>query len=344
MTSATRSSTSRRWRSASRPTAAGLSGWSGSSRTSFRAPSISRANSGRYDVPVVVGGFHVSGCISMLPELPPDLKEAQALGVTLYAGEGEGRMADLIRDIAAGQAKPVYNYLNDMPGMEAAAIPVLPKEVVGRIVGHHACFDAGRGCPFQCSFCTIINVQGPQVALSQRRRRGSDRARQLRPGHQPLFRHRRQFRPQPQLGIDPRPADRAENQPGHSDQADPSGRHALPQDPGLHREGGAGRLQPGVHRAREHQSAIAPGGEEAAEQDLGIPGHAAGLARAQGDDLGGLHHRLSDRHARIGHARHRHHQEGTAARHPRVFLPDARSPAPRTTRFSTSKGSRWTRT
>ena len=112
------------------------------------------------DVPVVIGGFHVSGCISMLPELPPDLKEAQALGVTLYAGEGEGRMADLIRDIAAGQAKPLYNYLHDMPGMEAAAIPVLPKEVVGRIVGHHACFDAGRGCPFQCSFCTIINVQG----------------------------------------------------------------------------------------------------------------------------------------------------------------------------------------
>ena len=47
-----------------------------------------------------------------------------------------------------------------MPGMEAAAIPVLPRHVVGRIVGHHACFDAGRGCPFQCSFCTIINVQG----------------------------------------------------------------------------------------------------------------------------------------------------------------------------------------
>ncbi len=112
------------------------------------------------DVPVVIGGFHVSGCISMLPELPADLKQAQALGVTLFAGEGEGRMADLLRDIDAGQAKPLYNYLHDMPGMEAAAIPVLPKHVVGRIVGHHACFDAGRGCPFQCSFCTIINVQG----------------------------------------------------------------------------------------------------------------------------------------------------------------------------------------
>jgi Radical SAM superfamily len=112
------------------------------------------------DTPVVIGGFHVSGCISMLPELPPDLKEAQALGVILYAGEAEGRMADLLRDIAADQAKPVYDYLHDMPSMEAAAIPVLPKEVVGLIVGHHACFDAGRGCPFQCSFCTIINVQG----------------------------------------------------------------------------------------------------------------------------------------------------------------------------------------
>ena len=109
---------------------------------------------------VAIGGFHVSGCISMLPDLPADLKEALELGVILYAGEGEGRMADFLRDIDAGHAKPIYNYLNDMPGMEAAAIPVLPKEVVGRIVGHHACFDAGRGCPFQCSFCTIINVQG----------------------------------------------------------------------------------------------------------------------------------------------------------------------------------------
>src|SRR5271167_3112019 len=130
----------------------------------------------KLDVPVVIGGFHVSGCLSMLPELPPDLKEAQALGVTLYAGEGEERMGDLIRDIAAGQAKPVYNYLHDMPGMEAAAIPVLPKEVVGRIVGHHACFDAGRGCPFQCSFCTIINVQGRK----SRRRSPDDVERILR--------------------------------------------------------------------------------------------------------------------------------------------------------------------
>jgi pyruvate-formate lyase-activating enzyme len=111
-------------------------------------------------LPVVIGGFHVSGCLSMLPELPPDLKEALDLGITLFAGEGEGRMAALLRDIAAATMKPTYNYLGDLPDMAAAAIPVLPKRIVTRVAGHYASFDAGRGCPFQCSFCTIINVQG----------------------------------------------------------------------------------------------------------------------------------------------------------------------------------------
>jgi DNA repair photolyase len=38
----------------------------------------------------------------------------------------------------------------------------LPREFVRRTAGTNAAFDAGRGCPFQCSFCTIINVQGRQ--------------------------------------------------------------------------------------------------------------------------------------------------------------------------------------
>ena len=112
-------------------------------------------------LPVVIGGFHASGCLSMLPELPPDLREAQDLGITLFAGEAEGgRMASLLRDIDTGTLKPVYNYLADMPDMSAATLPILPREVVTRIAGHYTSFDAGRGCPFQCSFCTIINVQG----------------------------------------------------------------------------------------------------------------------------------------------------------------------------------------
>jgi len=111
-------------------------------------------------LPVVIGGFHVSGILSMLPEPTADLKEALALGVTFYAGESEGRMSDLLRDIDQGKLKQIYNFLHDAPGMEAAALPLLPTETVARVAGKYASFDAGRGCPFQCSFCTIINVQG----------------------------------------------------------------------------------------------------------------------------------------------------------------------------------------
>jgi radical SAM superfamily enzyme YgiQ (UPF0313 family) len=111
-------------------------------------------------LPVVMGGFHVSGCISMLPTLPADLQEALDLGIHLFAGEAEGRMAEVLRDVATGQAKPIYKYLNDLPEMAAAVFPILPRSVVTRVAGHYSSFDAGRGCPFQCSFCTIINVQG----------------------------------------------------------------------------------------------------------------------------------------------------------------------------------------
>jgi hypothetical protein len=111
-------------------------------------------------VPVVMGGFHVSGCIAMLPTTPSDLQEALDLGIHLFAGEAEGRMAEVLRDVAAGTAKPIYKYLNDLPEMAAAVYPILPREVVTRVAGHYSSFDAGRGCPFQCSFCTIINVQG----------------------------------------------------------------------------------------------------------------------------------------------------------------------------------------
>src|SRR5437588_3727158 len=111
-------------------------------------------------ITVVMGGFHVSGCLSMLPGLPLDLQQALDIGVTLFAGEGEGRMAELLRDIDAGALKPIYNHLSDMPEMADATLPILPRHMVARVAGEYTSFDAGRGCPFQCSFCTIINVQG----------------------------------------------------------------------------------------------------------------------------------------------------------------------------------------
>jgi len=111
-------------------------------------------------IPVVIGGFHVSGCLSMLPNLQVDIQKAMDMGITIYAGEAEGRFDEVLRDVWEGQVKPLYNYLDDLPELTGAVIPFLPKEHVERTIEGLGSLDAGRGCPFQCSFCTIINVQG----------------------------------------------------------------------------------------------------------------------------------------------------------------------------------------
>jgi radical SAM superfamily enzyme YgiQ (UPF0313 family) len=111
-------------------------------------------------IAVAIGGFHVSGCMSMLKELTPDLKEAVDLGITLFAGEAEEQFESFLKDVHAGAAKPIYNYMHDLPNLQHQTIPYLPERLVKRYDGLLSSFDAGRGCPFQCSFCTIINVQG----------------------------------------------------------------------------------------------------------------------------------------------------------------------------------------
>ncbi len=107
-----------------------------------------------------IGGFHVSGCLSMLPDLPADLKEAMSNGITLYAGEIEGRWEHFLKAAYAGKLNPLYNFLNDLPSLEGYPAPILPRYLVRKYTGAITSFDAGRGCPFECSFCTIINVQG----------------------------------------------------------------------------------------------------------------------------------------------------------------------------------------
>jgi len=111
-------------------------------------------------VPVAVGGFHVSGCLAMLPGIQPEIQAALDLGVSLFAGEAEGRLEQVLADALSGRLQPIYNFMDDLPGLEGAPPPLLPSPRIKRTGGRITSFDAGRGCPFQCSFCTIINVQG----------------------------------------------------------------------------------------------------------------------------------------------------------------------------------------
>ncbi|MET1410951.1 radical SAM protein [Roseibium sp. HPY-6] len=108
-----------------------------------------------------IGGFHVSGCISMLDEMPAEMVELQGEGVSYFAGEAEDRRLDQVfRDAWAEDLKPLYNFMSDLPSLEGEPTPILPSKHIQFTAGSHSSFDLGRGCPFQCSFCTIINVQG----------------------------------------------------------------------------------------------------------------------------------------------------------------------------------------
>ncbi|MGC1621812.1 MAG: radical SAM protein [Pseudolabrys sp.] len=112
-------------------------------------------------LPVCAGGFHVSGCIAMLPELPDDLKAAQAMGISFFAGECEdGRLDEVLQDVWNGTLRPIYNHMDKLPALTGEPTPFLPRIHVKRTTGAASSLDLGRGCPYQCSFCTIINVQG----------------------------------------------------------------------------------------------------------------------------------------------------------------------------------------
>jgi hypothetical protein len=112
-------------------------------------------------LPVCIGGFHISGCIAMLPEMPPDMRAAQALGISFFAGEAEERRFDeVLCDAWNGALKPIYNHMDKLPSLEGEPPPFLPRQHVRRTSGSLSSVDLGRGCPYQCSFCTIINVQG----------------------------------------------------------------------------------------------------------------------------------------------------------------------------------------
>ena len=244
-------------------------------------------------IPVAIGGFHVSGCLSMLKEIPADIQEAIDIGCIIFAGEAEeGRYEELLKAVWEKRADPVYNYMSALPDLTGAPTPFLPDYVLERIVGTYATFDSGRGCPYQCSFCSIINVQGRK----SRWRSPDDVEATIRENFeardQALPHHRRQLLAQQGLGTRPRPHDQDARRGGIEVQVLHPGRRAMPQDPRLHREVRASRLPLGLYRAGEHQPGKPDGRQEAAEQDLGVSQDAPGVEEARRPELRRLHHRL----------------------------------------------------
>jgi radical SAM superfamily enzyme YgiQ (UPF0313 family) len=127
------------------------------------------------DLPVMIGGFHVSGAIAMSTDgIPVECRRLMDLGVTLVKGEVEDCWAELLRDALHGRLRTFYD-ITDCPDLSGPGLPAVDRRLLRRFADpHKGTIDAGRGCPFNCSFCTIINVQGRRM-----RARPVSRIRQL---------------------------------------------------------------------------------------------------------------------------------------------------------------------
>jgi radical SAM superfamily enzyme YgiQ (UPF0313 family) len=114
---------------------------------------------------VMIGGFHVSGAIAMSPGvMPAECRQAVDEGITLVLGEVEERWAGLLRDAADGRLRPVYDFLGERPDLADKPLPRASLRTQRKFaLKRSGTIDAGRGCPFSCSFCTIINVQGRKM-------------------------------------------------------------------------------------------------------------------------------------------------------------------------------------
>ena len=118
----------------------------------------------REGVPVMLGGFHVGGMLAMFQGVPPEIQELLDAGVSVVAGEVEHRWHELLRDAWEDRLQPIYRLIDDPPDLYDAACPKASREATRRFVNaNYVTIDCSRGCPFHCSFCTIINVQGRKM-------------------------------------------------------------------------------------------------------------------------------------------------------------------------------------
>jgi radical SAM superfamily enzyme YgiQ (UPF0313 family) len=116
-------------------------------------------------VPVIMGGFHVSG----YPESVTFLNEC---GITAVVGEAENLWGQIVEDFLAGDLQPRYSVTDGIraktgrddiivPLITDALLPVVDDRYLTRFFNETmTTIDTSRGCPFTCSYCSVKNVMG----------------------------------------------------------------------------------------------------------------------------------------------------------------------------------------
>ncbi len=118
------------------------------------------------NIDVLIGGFHISGSLCMNPIPSVEIKRLIDLGVTVIAGEAENKWEGILEDALQNKLKSIYNFLCEPPDIRFSPLPQVNKEFLKHLISsNYTSLDCGRGCPFNCSFCTVVNVDGRRLRL-----------------------------------------------------------------------------------------------------------------------------------------------------------------------------------
>lgn len=123
---------------------AGINSWTNQAARAYEIAGALRQRG----VPVILGGPHPSA----LPE------EALRYANSVCIGEAEDVWANVLADVKNGGLRPTY-CSKDKPTLDKVPIlrnPLRDKYAYGFI-------QTARGCPFDCSFCSVTATNGAQI-------------------------------------------------------------------------------------------------------------------------------------------------------------------------------------
>jgi radical SAM superfamily enzyme YgiQ (UPF0313 family) len=104
-------------------------------------------------IKVILGGVH--------PSLLPG--EAKEHADSVYIGEAEGRIEEVIKDFDAGKLKPFYK---DEKWPDLKQMPIPRRDLLGKKYSPvFKAIETTRGCPNRCDFCSVPTINGKRYRL-----------------------------------------------------------------------------------------------------------------------------------------------------------------------------------
>jgi radical SAM superfamily enzyme YgiQ (UPF0313 family) len=105
----------------------------------------------KHGVYIVLGGIHPTAC----PE------EASNYCDTLIVGEAENTWPQFLSDFVRGTPKKIYREQS----VDLSRSPIPRYDLVDTSKFHLFPIQTTRGCPYDCSFCSVTKVFGPQYRI-----------------------------------------------------------------------------------------------------------------------------------------------------------------------------------